>query len=61
MSSRRWIALHTGDAAHCPTDEILGAPRPVDGDGDGSVVCDTGAYEVREVNAWVFLPVIIHP
>ena len=38
-------ALDTGDASVCPPDDLLGNPRPADGDQDGSAVCDRGAYE----------------
>lgn len=38
-------AIDTGDNTSCPPDDYLGHPRPMDGNGDGSVVCDRGAYE----------------
>jgi hypothetical protein len=37
--------LDAGDAAACPADDVLGVSRPADGDGDGTVICDMGAYE----------------
>ena len=40
-------AIDAGDAGVCPPVDILGAPRPADGNGDGSAVCDLGAYELR--------------
>ena len=39
-------AIDAGDAGVCPPVDILGAPRPADGNGDGSAVCDLGAYEL---------------
>ncbi len=38
-------AIDAGDNAFCPNDDALGAQRPVDGNSDGSAVCDVGAYE----------------
>ncbi|MBZ0298406.1 MAG: hypothetical protein K8J31_01640 [Anaerolineae bacterium] len=38
-------AVNSGDPASCPPDDYLGNPRPVDGNGDGSAVCNRGAYE----------------
>ena len=38
-------AVDTGDNTVCSPDDYLGNPRPVDGNGDGSAVCDRGAYE----------------
>jgi len=32
----------------CATEDQLGASRPIDGDGDGFIVCDLGAVEVAE-------------
>jgi hypothetical protein len=39
-------AIDTGDAA-CPPDDVLGAPRPTDGNGDGTPTCDRGAFEIQ--------------
>ena len=39
-------AIDAGDDALCPTVDIRGFSRPVDGDGDGAAACDMGAYEV---------------
>lgn len=38
-------AIDAGDNSVCPPVDILGAPRPADGNEDGSTVCDIGAYE----------------
>ncbi len=38
-------AIDAGDNATCAADDLRGAPRPQDGNGDGVVTCDMGAYE----------------
>jgi hypothetical protein len=38
-------ALDAGSAADCPPDDLVGARRPQDGDGDGRAACDLGALE----------------
>jgi len=40
-------AIDSGDNAFCPSTDIRGVARPVDGDDDGVAVCDMGAYEYR--------------
>lgn len=53
-------AIDSGDNASCPAVDILGAPRPVDGNGDGSAVCDRGAYEgAGAAQAKIYLPIIM--
>jgi hypothetical protein len=52
-------AIDAADDAYCPEVDILGARRPVDGDGDGVARCDMGAYEWREPTAWAYLPVVM--
>jgi CSLREA domain-containing protein len=38
-------AIDAGDTSGCPSTDQRGAPRPVDGNGDGTPTCDIGAYE----------------
>ena len=52
-------AIDAGDPAACPVRDIRGVPRPIDGDGDGSAICDMGAYEWWSPTAWAYLSVVI--
>jgi predicted outer membrane repeat protein len=38
-------AIDNGDNASCPATDQRGVNRPLDGNGNGSTVCDVGAYE----------------
>lgn len=38
-------AIDAGEDAQCPETDQRGVPRPIDGDGDGDLVCDIGSYE----------------
>lgn len=39
-------AIDAGDPALCPAADQRGAPRPLDGDGDGYATCDIGSFEL---------------
>lgn len=39
-------AIDAGDNSDCPSTDQRGVSRPQDGDGDGTAVCDIGAYEL---------------
>jgi hypothetical protein len=52
-------AIDAGLGTVCPATDIRGAPRPADGNGDGSASCDMGAYE-GWVQVWrVYLPLVL--
>ena len=50
-------AIDAADDNVCPSGDYRGMPRPLDGDGDGTSVCDMGAFELPK--ATVFVPVIL--
>ncbi len=51
-------AIDHGDNAGCPDRDQRGVLRPLDGDGNGSSICDIGAYEYGTPRA-VYLPVVM--
>lgn len=51
-------AIDRGDNAGCPNRDQRGTLRPLDGDDNGSSVCDIGAYEYGTLRV-VYLPVVM--
>jgi hypothetical protein len=55
------VAIDTGANDICPPIDQPGKPRPMDGNGDGTAVCDVGAFEAWPVNVqFIFLPLVLH-
>jgi CSLREA domain-containing protein len=50
-------AIDTGDNATCAATDQRGVSRPKDGDGNGSAICDIGAFEKGSLQ--VFLPLVV--
>jgi len=50
-------AIDGGESATCLSDDQRSVGRPIDGDGDGSAVCDIGAYETERLYG-LYLPLI---
>ncbi len=51
-------AIDTGDNNVCPPTDLLGLPRPFDGDDNGQADCDMGAFEFGSVWHRLYLPAI---
>jgi hypothetical protein len=50
------VAIDAGDNSVCPSVDYRSAPRPVDGDGNGSADCDAGAFEGGVEVSTIYLP-----
>lgn len=53
------VAIDAGTNAGCPAEDQLGHPRPQDGDGDGSALCDVGSHELSMLNQMLYLPLVL--
>lgn len=51
-------AIDAGDESACPPADQRGVPRPIDGDEDGTAVCDMGAYEYEPPET-LYLPAVL--
>jgi CSLREA domain-containing protein len=51
-------AIDAGNDSSCQAVDQRGAIRPADGNGDGAVVCDIGAFELNATFNTLYLPVI---
>ncbi|HID53947.1 MAG TPA: hypothetical protein EYP41_18160 [Anaerolineae bacterium] len=52
-------AVDAGDNMLCPENDQRGEPRPLDGNGDGTAVCDIGAVEINFWSKQVYLPTVM--
>ncbi len=51
-------AIDAGNNTQCSAVDRRGAPRPVDGNGDGTAVCDIGAFEYGSSPYQLYLPLV---
>jgi hypothetical protein len=51
-------AIDGGDTASCPDADQRGVPRPLDGDGNGTAVCDIGSLEYVQFTGSLYLPIV---
>lgn len=53
-------AIDSGDNGACLAVDQRGVPRPLDGNGDGTAVCDIGAFEFAVSAADVYMPLVLY-
>jgi len=51
------VAIDAGTNSACPAVDQRGIARPVDGNNDGTAVCDVGAYEFMLYR--IYLPLVL--
>lgn len=54
-------AIDEGGGPDCPDEDQRHSPRPSDGDGNGSAVCDIGAYEYTNYSFYAFMSALFKP
>ena len=54
-------AIDSGDNNNCPLTDQRRVTRPLDGNDDGTAVCDIGAYEAEKPPKMIYLPFITKP
>jgi CSLREA domain-containing protein len=52
-------AIDVGNNTGCPATDQPGTARPKDGNGDGTTVCDVGAYEALWLSHKVYMPLVL--
>jgi hypothetical protein len=52
-------AIDAGSAAGAPSDDFDGRSRPLDGNGDGNIAYDIGAFETPFYSEHTYLPVVL--
>jgi hypothetical protein len=50
-------AIDAGNNSGCPNFDQRGVLRPLDGNNDGTAVCDIGAYELNSY--FLYIPIIL--
>jgi len=53
------VAIDAGTNTGCPATDQRNWPRPQDGDGNGTAICDVGSYEFTTLSHELYLPLIL--